>query len=83
MSALLFGEMSEWLKEHDWKSCMFRKGHRGFESLSLYHTSPRLRMARHTRLKKYALRSLKSVVGLARPVLRSSKSEVEPFFLKV
>ena len=29
--------MSEWLKEHDWKSCMFRKGHRGFESLSLHH----------------------------------------------
>ena len=41
------GEMSEWLKEHDWKSCMFRKGHRGFESLSLHHTSPRLRMAGH------------------------------------
>lgn len=27
--------MSEWSKEHDWKSCMSRKGHRGFESLSL------------------------------------------------
>lgn len=31
------GEVSEWLKEHDWKSCMFRKEHRGFESLSLHH----------------------------------------------
>ncbi len=31
------GEVSEWLKEHDWKSCMSRKGHRGFESLSLHH----------------------------------------------
>ena len=31
--------MSEWSKEHDWKSCMSRKGHRGFESLSLRQSS--------------------------------------------
>lgn len=30
--------MSEWPKEHDWKSCMFRKRHRGFESLSLHQS---------------------------------------------
>jgi len=34
------------LKEHDWKSCMFRKGHRGFESLSLHHAT---RKATHGR----------------------------------
>jgi hypothetical protein len=28
--------VSEWLKEHDWKSCMLLTGHRGFESLSLH-----------------------------------------------
>ena len=27
--------MAEWLKAHDWKSCISRKGYRGFESLSL------------------------------------------------
>lgn len=31
-----FGEVSEWSKEHDWKSCMSVTGHRGFESLSLH-----------------------------------------------
>jgi hypothetical protein len=30
-----YGEVSEWSKERDWKSRMFRKGHRGFESLPL------------------------------------------------
>lgn len=30
--------MSEWSKEHDWKSCIPVKGYRGFESLSLHHT---------------------------------------------
>src|SRR5438045_2993355 len=34
------GEVSEWSKEHDWKSCMLRKGHRGFESLSLHQSTP-------------------------------------------
>ena len=29
--------MAEWSKAHDWKSCMSRKRHRGFESLSLHH----------------------------------------------
>ncbi len=31
------GEMSEWPKEHDWKSCISLTGYRGFESLSLHH----------------------------------------------
>ena len=35
--------MSEWPKEHDWKSCMSRKGHRGFESLSLRHESVKVK----------------------------------------
>jgi hypothetical protein len=35
------GEVSEWSKEHDWKSCMFLTGHRGFESLSLHQSSSR------------------------------------------
>lgn len=31
---IFFGEMSEWSKVHDWKSCV-PKRYRGFESLSL------------------------------------------------
>jgi hypothetical protein len=31
------GEVSEWPKEHDWKSCILVKEYRGFESLSLLH----------------------------------------------
>ncbi len=31
--------MSERPKEHDWKSCILRKGYRGFESLSLHQSS--------------------------------------------
>ena len=32
--------MAEWLKAQDWKSCIPRKGYRGFESLSLHHPTP-------------------------------------------
>ena len=34
------GEMSEWPKEHDWKSCIPLTGYRGFESLSLHQFFP-------------------------------------------
>lgn len=33
---IFLGEMAERLKAHDWKSCISRKGYRGFESLSLH-----------------------------------------------
>ena len=32
------GELSEWLKEHDWKSCIGRTLYRGFKSHALRHT---------------------------------------------
>ncbi len=31
------GELSEWSKEHDWKSCRLLQRSRGFESLALRH----------------------------------------------
>ncbi len=31
------GELSEWLKEHDWKSCIGRTLYRGFKSHALRH----------------------------------------------
>ena len=33
----LAGEMTEWLKVHDWKSCVLRKRYRGFKSRPLRH----------------------------------------------
>ena len=33
------GEVTEWLKVHDWKSCGGLKPPRGFESLPLRHNS--------------------------------------------
>ena len=35
------GEVSEWLKEHAWKACMWGNLHRGFASLSRRHTNDR------------------------------------------
>ncbi len=32
--------MTERLKVHAWKACVSKKGHRGFESLSLRHFIP-------------------------------------------
>ena len=47
------GEVSEWSKEHDWKSCISVKGYRGFESLSLHHTALcELRVARRSKSKR-------------------------------
>jgi hypothetical protein len=35
--AIPFGELSEWSKEHDWKSCRRSTPSQGFESLALRH----------------------------------------------
>ena len=70
------GEVSEWPKEHDWKSCMSRKGHRGFESLSLHHTSP---------IRAYRLGRLRMAQPCFVLVLRSSierSSMARPAFFK-
>ncbi len=44
------GELSEWSKEHDWKSCVRSTLYRGFESLALRHfiyTGPLVKWLRH------------------------------------
>ncbi len=55
------GEVSEWLKEHDWKSCMFRKGHRGFESLSLHQPTRKATAGRGQLFKGLIIKIKKSL----------------------
>ncbi len=69
------GELSEWPKEHDWKSCRLLKRSRGFESLALRHYNfnlgPLVKRLRHrpftavTRVRIPYGSPLRNIGGLA------------------